>query len=150
MKKASTRTVKKKPAKDKGPSAEEFVIEVARLLHDDKCQDVVVLDVRKVSSVTDFVIIGSGTSDRQMHSVMSHVEALGDKTKFPAFRRNSDERSTWLVSDFVDFIVHLFEPNTRAHYDLELLWGDAPRIEWERPEQATRNRAGLSKDDRLA
>lgn len=150
MKKTSRSVKKKAPAKSEAPSAEEFVIEVARLLHDDKCQDVAVLDLRKISSVTDFVVIGSGTSDRQMHSVMSHIEKLGEKHGFPAFRRNSDERSTWLVSDFVDLIVHLFEPNTRAHYDLELLWGDAPRIGWERPEQATRNRAGLSKEDRLA
>ena len=152
MKKVS-RSIKKKPSvkekKSSAPTAQDFVVEVARLLSDNKCQDVAVLDLRKLSSVTDFVVIGSGTSDRQMHSAMSHIEALGDKTGFQAFRRNSDDRSTWLITDFVDVIVHLFERNTRAHYDLELLWGDAPRVEWERPGQSTRNRAGLIAGDTL-
>ena len=49
---------------------------------------------------------------------------------------SADDRASWLLADFVDVIVHVFEPNTRAHYDLEMLWGDAPRLEWERPKQA--------------
>ena len=52
-------------------------------------------------------------------------------------------RSTWIVVDFVDVVVHIFEPNTRAHYDLEMLWADAGRLEWERADQKNRNRAGL-------
>jgi ribosome-associated protein len=122
----------------------EFAIEAARLVRDDKCEDVVLMDVRELSQVTDFIIIGSGTSDRQMHSVLRHVEELGKGRKMPAFRSNADDRSTWLLLDFVDVVVHLFEPNTRAHYDLEMLWGDAPRLEWERPDQLKRDRAGLN------
>lgn len=128
----------------------EFVIESARLLSDDKCEDVVVLDVRKQSQVTDFVIIGSGTSDRQMRSVLKHVEELGQKMGFKAFRVSADDRAVWLLADFVHVVVHLFEPNTRAHYDLEMLWGDADRIEWERPSQKSRNRAGLREGDGVA
>ena len=79
-----------------------------------------------------------------MHSVLRHVEELGKDRKMPAFRSNADDRSTWLLLDFVDLVVHLFEPNTRAHYDLEMLWGDAPRLEWERPDQLKRDRAGLN------
>lgn len=128
----------------------KFVIEAARLLSDDKCEDVVVLDVGKLSQVTDYVIIGSGTSDRQMRSVLKHVEELGDQLGFKAFRVSADERAVWLLADFVHVVVHLFEPNTRAHYDLEMLWGDADRVEWERPAQKSRNRAGLSKGDGVA
>ncbi len=130
-------------------AAEHFAIESARLLSDDKCQDVIVLDVRGLTQVTDFIVIGTGTSDRQMRSVLDHVEELGGKSGFTAFKRSVDERSTWILVDFVDVIVHLFEPGTRAHYDLEMLWGDARRPEWERPEQATRNRAGLRSDDAI-
>lgn len=135
-----------------------FAIEVARLLADDKCTDVVLLDVRGISPVTDFIIIGSGTSDRQMRSVLDHAAELGSTRGFTAFRTNADERATWLLLDFVDVVVHLFEPNTRTHYDLEMLWGDAPRLEWARPTDAKprgpsrtspRNRAGLSADDVL-
>ena len=138
------KTVEKpKPA----PDTRAFVVEAARLLADDKCSGVVALDIRGLSQITDFVVIGSGTSDRQMRAVIHHVEALGAGMGFRAFRSNADERATWLLVDFVDVIVHLFEPNTRAHYDLEMLWGDAPRVEWERPGEAARNRAGLTRDD---
>src|SRR4051812_48943798 len=95
-----------------------------------------------LSQVTDFIVIGSGTSERQMGSVISHVEDLGGELKFRVFRSSGDERSTWLLADFVDVVVHIFEPNTRAHYDLEMLWGDAPRLEWQR-EGGPRDRAGL-------
>ncbi len=124
-------------------SAVDFTIELGRLLHDDKCTDVIALDVRGHSQLSDYVLIGSGTSDRQIRSVLDDAAKLGDQRGFPAFRTSVDTRSTWGVVDFVDVIVHLFEPSTRLHYDLETLWHDAPRVEWERPDQVTRNRAGL-------
>lgn len=127
------------PATSTNPEAgRAFAIEAARLLSDDKCEDVVVLDVRELSHVTDYIIIGSGTSDRQMHSALTHLEELGREQGFPVFRSSDDERSTWLLADFVDVVVHLFEPNQRAHYDLEMLWGDATRIPWERPDAPRR------------
>jgi ribosome-associated protein len=140
----------KKPESQPAPASPtdsdglKFAIDAARLVRDDKCEDVVLLDVRDLSQVSDFIIIGSGTSDRQMHSVLRHVEELGKGRGMPAFRSSADDRSTWLLIDFVDVVVHLFEPNTRAHYDLEMLWGDAPRLEWERPDQVRRDRAGLN------
>lgn len=132
-----------KPKKQDAERARAFAIEVARLIRDDKCEDVVVLDVRKRSSMTDFLVIGSGTSDRQMRSVLHHVEELGAKTGNIAVRTSVDERSTWILADFVDVMVHLFEPNTRAHYDLEMMWGDCDRVSWERPDQRSRDYAGL-------
>ena len=110
-----------------------FAIEAARALNDDKCTDVLVLDVAAVSSVTDWIVIATGTSDRQMRGVLHNVADLGETLGHTAVRTSSDERATWLLADFVDVIVHLFEPNARAYYDLEMLWGDAPRIPWERP-----------------
>lgn len=121
-----------------------FAMEVARLLRDDKCEDVVCLDVRGRSPVTDYIVIGSGTSDRQMRSVLQNVEDYGAKTGNQCVRRSIDERATWILADFVDVVVHLFEPNTRAHYDLEMLWGDSKRVAWERPDQISRDYAGLN------
>lgn len=133
-------------ASDALPADEElaFAIEAARLVRDDNCDDVVVLDVRKTSHVSDYIVIGSGTSDRQMRSVLEHVEKLGESRGFRAFRSSRDDRATWLLLDFVDVVVHLFEPSTRSHYDLEMLWGDSPRIEWERADQQKRDRAGIA------
>ncbi len=124
-------------------AARTLAIECARLVRDDKCEDVQLLDVRGLSQVTDYLIVASGTSERQMRSVLQHVDELGSKHGYSSYRSHSDDRSTWLLLDFVDVVVHLFEPNTRAHYDLETLWGDAPRVEWERPDQRPRDRAGL-------
>lgn len=124
-------------------AAGSFAVEACRLLMDDKCTDVVLLDVRGLSQVTNYVVVGSGTSDRQMRSVLQHAESLGKQRGFTPWRRETDTGGTWLLLDCVDVVIHLFEPGTRAHYDLEMLWGDAPRVEWERPDQIKRDRAGL-------
>lgn len=130
------------------PEAESFAKDIARLLHDDKCTEVVVLDVRGLSQVTDYIVIGTGSSDRQMRSVLQHVEDLGPERGMSAFRSHSDDNASWLLADFVHVVVHLFEPNARAHYDLEMLWGDAPRLPWERPDQQRRDMAGLTPERR--
>jgi len=109
-----------------------FAIEAARLLSDDKCTDIVVLDVSKLTSLPDFIIIGSGTSDRQMRSVLDDVAELGTSTGHTIAHQSIDDRATWVLADFFDVVIHLFEPNTRAYYDLEMMWGDAPKVAWER------------------
>lgn len=112
---------------------QRFVIEAARLIDDSNGEDVVVFDVRERSQVTDYLVIASGTSDRQIRSVGDEVSHLGKgKFKFERFGRDEDGPSKWLVLDFVDVVIHLFEPVTRAFYDLEMLWGDAPQIVWQR------------------
>jgi ribosome-associated protein len=114
----------------------QLAVDCARLLRDDKSEDIVVLDVRELSEITDYLVVASGTSDRQMNSSLDDVQHLGEDRGWPCFRTSSDDRSTWLLVDFVDVVVHLFEPNTRAHYDLEMMWGDAERIDWQRPHDA--------------
>jgi ribosome-associated protein len=110
----------------------QFVTDAARLLADLHCHDVVIFDLRELSDVTDYVVIGSGTSDRQIHSVSQDVEQLARQSDLERFGREVDGAATWLVLDFVDVVVHLFEPNTRAHYDIEMMWDDAPRVDWQR------------------
>jgi ribosome-associated protein len=113
-------------------AARRFAIEAARTLSDDHCEDVVVLELNDLSPLSDFIVIASGTSDRQMRGSADDVEKVGAKMGYSALRRSVDERTTWLLVDFADVVVHVFEPNTRAFYDLEMLWGDAPRVAWER------------------
>jgi ribosome-associated protein len=128
---------------EKPDPARGFAVDAARLLHDDKCTEVVLLDVRGLSQVTNYIVIGSGTSDRQMRSVIQHVEELGRERGYPAWRSDTDSGGRWMLLDCVDVVVHVFEPSTRAHYDLEMLWGDAPRVAWERPDQENRDRAKI-------
>jgi ribosome-associated protein len=129
-------------------AARSLAIDLARAITDDKCEDVMVLDVRGASPVTDFIVIGSGTSDRQMKTAMTTASSLGVERGFPSIRSSADDRATWLLADFVDVVLHLFEPNTRAYYDLETLWPDARRVPWERADQQDRNRARLRPDER--
>ena len=98
------------------------------------CENVVVLDVRELSQVTKFIVIGSGTSDRQMYSIADDVAEYGQENGHPVFRSSHERSSNWIVIDFVDVIVHIFEPNTRAYYDLESLWIDAVELSWKRPQ----------------
>ena len=106
-----------------------FAMEAARLLEDRHCTDVQLLDLRGISQVCDFILIGSGTSDRQMRSVADEIDDLGRDMGTSRFRTNNDPASTWIVVDFVDVVVHLFEPSRRAYYDLEDLWSDASRVD---------------------
>ena len=107
-----------------------FALEAARLLGNRHCTDVQVLDLRGISQVCDFIVIGSGTSDRQMRSVSEEVGKLGKETGHQWFRTNTDPSSTWIVVDFIDVVIHLFEPSRRAYYDLEDLWSDAVQMDF--------------------
>ncbi len=111
-----------------------FAIEAARLLQDTKCTEIKLIEVRGLSSVCDYILIASGTSDRQMRTVRRDLEDLGDQYGHHAFRADSDKDSTWIIVDFVDLVVNLFEPNLRAYYDIEALWSDGQQVGWERGE----------------
>ena len=115
-------------------STRQFAIDIARTLADSKCSDVILLDVRGRSQVTDYVIIGSGTSQRQMRAAAQDIEDVGKARGQHPYRTNADQSSTWIVVDFVEIVAHLFEPDQRLYYDLELLHADGKRIEWRRPE----------------
>ncbi len=110
----------------------EFAIEAARLIAEGHCEDVLLLNVRGLSQVCDYVLIGSGTSDRQMKSLADELGDLGRDQGHAVFRSDRDVRVTWQVVDFVGLVVHLFEPDRRAYYDLESLWSDAESVPWQR------------------
>jgi ribosome-associated protein len=111
-----------------------FAIELARTISDSKCSDVVLLDVRGRSQVCDYIIIGSGTSQRQMRAAAQDAEDVGKARGQHPFRTSADEGSTWIVVDFVEIVIHLFEPDQRLYYDIELLHADGKRVDWRRPE----------------
>ena len=109
-----------------------FVVETARLLDDRHCEDIVIFDVHGLSQLTDYIIIATGTSDRQMKAVAGDVADLGKQHGLERYGSERDDSSTWIVIDFVEVMVHLFEPATRGHYDLEMMWGDAEKVDWRR------------------
>ena len=111
------------------PASAAFAAEAGRLLKDRHCEDVMLLDVTGLSQVCDFVLIATGTSDRQMKSVADEIGVLGKEKNFPAFRTSIDASATWIVADFISVVVHLFEPQRRAYYDLEDLWAEAKVVD---------------------
>ncbi len=114
----------------------QLTIELSRIAHDDKSDQVVALDLRGISPVTDFVVICTGTSDRQMRTVTDAVVAYGKKLGERPLGVSGYENAGWILVDYVDVVFHIFAGPYREYYDLELLWGDAPRIEWARSESA--------------
>jgi ribosome-associated protein len=109
----------------------DFARQLARLAADHRAEDVVILDLRNLSAIADFFVIATGTSDRQMRAVAEAVEDYGRSVGQRVYGRSGYESATWLLVDYVDVVLHVFDAERRQYYDLELLWGDAPRVEWE-------------------
>ncbi len=116
--------------------ARQFAMELGRISADLKSTDVLALDLRGISPVTDITVIATGTSDRQMRAVADAVREYGKKVGERTYGVAGYDNATWILLDFVDVILHVFSRTHRAYYDLELLWGDAPRLEWTRSESA--------------
>jgi ribosome-associated protein len=96
---------------------------------DKKAADVVVLDLRGTPAFTDFFILCSGQSQRQVKAIADAVEDTLRAAKVRPAHVEGYERAEWVLMDYFTFIVHVFTPQTRAFYSLERLWGDAERIE---------------------
>jgi ribosome-associated protein len=109
----------------------KFAIEVAKLAANTRCTNVVVLDVRGVSPITDFFVLATGTSPRQMRTVCDDAAEFGGQNGFQALTQSGVEGETWMLIDFVDVVMHVFNAEARLFYDLESLWGDAPRVPWQ-------------------
>lgn len=116
--------------------ARQFAIEIARLAHDHKAEDVVAFDLRPIQSITDFTVLCTGTSDRQIRAIADRVIEYGRKVGEKPYGQCGYENAAWVIVDYVDVVLHVFARPFRTFYDLELLWGDAPRMEWQRAESA--------------
>ena len=124
----------KAETKRKKTDAEAFgdlprqIQQAAHAAQDKKAGDLAVLDVREVSSFTDYFVICSGQSARQVKAIADAVEEtlLKDRAR-PAHVEGYD-RAEWVLLDYFDFIVHIFTPTMRDFYGLERLWGSAARI----------------------
>jgi ribosome-associated protein len=94
-----------------------------------KAENIVMLDVRKVSSVTDYFIIASGTSEPHLRAIVEEITSqLRDEHGVRPLRTDGSIHGAWVVMDFFDVIVHVMRADVRERYDLESLWGDAARV----------------------
>jgi ribosome silencing factor RsfS/YbeB/iojap len=94
-----------------------------------KAENIVILDVRKISSITDYFVLASGTSEPHLRAINSEItEKLRDEHDVRPRAVDGDKQAPWQVLDFFDVIVHVMRADVRERYDLESLWGDAPRL----------------------
>lgn len=108
--------------------------EVARavdLLFDRKANDIVLMDLRQVSSATDFFVLASGTSDTHVASIADHVVEELKKEGNRPLNVEGERGGRWILIDYFSFVVHVFHPAARDFYQLERLWGDAPTVRME-------------------
>jgi ribosome-associated protein len=114
------------------PQASEppaHVQRAAELALERKASDVVILDLRGISTAADYFVLASGTSDIHVRSIAANVTDELRKEKVRPTHVEGLEGGRWVLVDYIDFVVHVFHPLTRGFYQLEALWGDAPRHE---------------------
>jgi len=104
----------------------------ARVAEDNKARDVVVLDMRKVTPIFDFLILATGSSRRQIHTLAEEIDAAIQAEGEKRLSIEGYDASRWVVQDYGDIVVHVFDPETRRYYALEELWADAPHVDWQR------------------
>ena len=101
---------------------------VVRVLDDKKAEDLRVLDVRDQSSITDFLVLATGTSEPHLRALRIELEKALDGARVPIIGVENTQGSGWTVFDAFEIMVHLFTAENRAKYRLELLWRDASRV----------------------
>jgi ribosome-associated protein len=115
-------------AKRKNAEAKAFALAAAEVAAGRHCRDIVVLDLKGKSPATDYFVIATGTSDRQMRTVADEISEAARERGLQRFGRAGYEQARWILLDFIDVVIHIFDNEYRDYYDLELLWGDAKRL----------------------
>lgn len=115
-----------------------WAVTAARAADEKKAIDTVVLDVSTLLGITDSFVVTSAANDRQVRTIAEEVEKQIKEIGGPSPRRIEGLReASWVLIDYGDFVVHVFQQEQREFYDLERLWADAPKIEWRPAAQAS-------------
>lgn len=116
--------------------SETLAVTLAQIAGDHNAEDVTVMDVRGRSPVTDFFIVCSGGSARLRQTICDMMKEYGRSIEDRAYGVTGYDAGNWILVDFVNVVIHIFSPDFRDYYDLELLWGDSPRVDWARKDSA--------------
>ena len=109
----------------------DVAVAAARAAASKQGQHIVVLDVHELIAITDFFVIVSGSSERQVTTIAEEVSKELKGRKLKSLRREGDAGARWVLLDFGDVVVHVFHEEEREFYRLENLWRDAPVVEWD-------------------
>jgi ribosome-associated protein len=115
-------------AKKRNSEARSFALAAAQLADGRRCSDIVVLDLKGKSPATDYFVIVTGTSDRQRRTVADEICEAARERSIRRFGSAGYEQGRWILLDFIDVVIHIFDEEFREYYDLELLWGDAEKL----------------------
>ncbi|MRS11548.1 MAG: ribosome silencing factor [Actinobacteria bacterium] len=108
----------------------EIAILAAAAASDKKAEDIVVLDVAETLVITAYFVIATGSSDRQVRSIADEIEdRLRREAGVKPMGREGEREGKWVLLDFADVVVHVFQPEERDFYRLDKLWSDAPRVD---------------------
>lgn len=138
VKKAATKKTVKKKVVHTIEEDRQFAVEAARIARDRNCSDITVLDLSGLSPATNYYVIATSTSGRQARTVADEVTAWGKKHNMPRFGLAGYDQGQWILLDFVDVVVHIFDVEHRGYYNLEMLWGDAKAVPFEEPSPAAK------------
>ena len=103
----------------------------ARVAADNKAREILVLDMRPCTPLFDYFVIATGTSRRQIHTLAEEIDSALEAEGDTRMGIEGYEASKWVVQDYGDVVIHVFDPDTRDYYKLEELWADAPKVDWE-------------------
>ncbi len=117
-----------RPAKSAGAALPRLLMQVIRALDAKKAENIQVLDVSDLSSITDYLVVGTATSEPHLRALRVELEKVIDAEKAKILGMDTGQGSGWTVIDAFDVMVHLFTPENREKYRLELLWKDAVAI----------------------
>ncbi len=115
-------------AKKQNAQAQGFALTAAQVADERRCSNILVLDLKGKSPATDYFVIATGTSDRQMRAVADEICESAKKQGLQRFGRAGYEQARWILLDFIDVVIHIFDSEYRDYYDLEMLWGDAEKL----------------------
>ena len=100
-------------------------------------RDTLVLDLTNITPFVDYFVLTTGTSRRQMHAVAEEVDRVLQTEGSGRLGIEGYDTSTWILQDYGDIVLHVFTPEARSKYDLEHLWADAPRVDWQAHTEAS-------------
>ncbi|RKY53858.1 MAG: ribosome silencing factor [Candidatus Neomarinimicrobiota bacterium] len=101
---------------------------IAELALEKKAEDIVVMDLSKLSGFTNYFVIATGNSDIHIKSLADYIEDELSQYKVKVWQKEGYVNLKWILMDYVDVVVHIFDAETREYYDLETLWADAEKI----------------------
>lgn len=110
-------------------SSKELAIEAAKIALSRNCVDARVLNLTGISPASDYYVIVTGTSDRQMRTVADEIGDFAKEKKYMRFGIAGYETAQWILLDYVDVMIHVMSEEAREYYNLEMLWGDAKEVE---------------------